>query len=75
MMTIDELETFQRKYPFKHTQASVVQDRKDLNEWACGWLPLPALLASLAKHNGWKDVPEGKQFTEYIATLGYRRHE
>lgn len=71
-MTIDELETFQRKYPFKHTQASVVQDRQDLNEWACGRLPLPVLLERLSRRNGWKETPKDKQFVEYIATLGYQ---
>lgn len=74
-MTIDELETFQRKYRFKSTSNAAIEDRSALSDLAYGRITLPALLAALAKHNGWKDVPEGKQFTEYIATLGYRRHE
>lgn len=74
-MTIDELETFQRKYRFKSTSKAAIEDRSALSDWAYGRITLPALLASLAKHNGWKDVPEGELFTEYIATLGYRRHE
>lgn len=74
-MTSEELDAFQRKYPFKHTANAAIDDRSDLSDWAYGRITLPALLASLAKHNGWKDVPEGELFTEYIATLGYRRHE
>lgn len=74
-MTIDELDAFQRKYPFKHASNAAIEDRSALSDWAYGRITLPALMASLAKHNGWKEVPEGKQFTEYIATLGYRRHD
>lgn len=74
-MTNDELDAFQRKYPFKNTFNAVVEDRSALSDWAYGRIPLSALLAALAKHNGWKEVPEGELFTEYIATLGYRRHE
>ena len=74
-MTIDELDAFQRKYRFKSTSNAAIEDRSALSDWAYGRIPLSALLAALAKHNGWKEVPEGKQFTEYIATLGYRRHE
>lgn len=74
-MTIDELESFQKKYPFKHTSNAVIEDRSALSDWANGMITLPALLAALAKHNGWKEVPEAKQFVEYIALLGYRRHE
>ena len=62
-MTIDELETFQRKYPFKHTSRAAIEDRSALSDWAYGRITLPALLAALAKHNGWKEVPDGAQFT------------
>lgn len=74
-MTNEELDAFQRKYPFKHTSNAAIEDRSALSDWAYGRITLPALLAALAKHNGWKDVPEGTLFVEYIATLGYRRHE
>ena len=74
-MTSEELEAFQKKYRFKPTSNAVIEDRSALSDWAYGRITLPALLAALAKHNGWKEVPDGKQFTEYIATLGYRIHE
>lgn len=74
-MTSEELEAFQRKYRFKHTSNAAIDDRSDLSDWAYGRIPLPELLARLSKRNGWKEVPEGPKFVEYIATLGYRRHE
>ncbi len=74
-MTSEELEAFQKKYRFKHTANAAIDDKSDLSDWADGRISLPALVASLAKHNGWKEVPDSEQFTAYIATLGYRRHE
>ena len=74
-MTSEELDAFQRKYPFKHTANAAIDDRSDLSDWAYGRIPLSALMANIAKRNHWRDVPDSEQFTAYIATLGYRRHE
>ena len=74
-MTNDELDAFQRKYRFKSTSNAAIEDRSALSDWAYGRITLLALLAALAKHNGWKQVPDGAQFVEYIAMLGYRKHE
>ena len=74
-MTSEELEAFQKKYRFKSTSNAAIEDRSALSSWAYGRITLPALLAALAKHNGWKEVPAGTLFVEYIAMLGYRRND
>ena len=73
-MTSEELDAFQRKYPFEHSANAAAIDKFDLSAWADGRISLSALMANIAKRNHWRDVPDREQFTEYIATLGYQRH-
>lgn len=72
-MTSEELDAFQRKYPFRHTTNAAIDDRSDLSDWTYGRIPLSALMANIAKRNHWKEVPDSAQFVEYIATLGYQK--
>lgn len=68
-----ELESYQKRFPWKHSDAIATVDKAVLEKWSNGSITTKSLLIDLAHRNEWSTLPGIAEFTAYIQLLGYYR--